>query len=569
MNEHSFSTDPRLMLEDREKRWGNWIVPAIRSPAMSDQTIGGLLHRRAAEKPDQAFLWCDDAWMSYDELVKLSDRFAGGLQRLGVTAGDRVAMVLPTERAAVVTVFACARLGAIQVALNTFLRGEFLIHQMRNSRASTVVTDKLGAEQILRVVSDLPDLRTLVFVGDMQDVAKLDINPLKLACYDQLIVPSDETAAFPEVAPQSIFSILYTSGTTGMPKGCMMSHRYATNMARVLCGAGRFSPGDRVLTASPLFHTGGQIFAMMSALHSAGSIAFVREFHASTFMALARQLEATVLFGPGAVGVFILAQPVLETDRDHKVRQAVFNGLPEATQLALEDRFGFHVVGEMYGHSEFIPIAISPVQGPRRRDSGGSVPSHVEVRIVDDSDQPLPAGATGEIVARPRECGIMFDGYWDNPQATVDTWRNLWHHTGDLGRFDADGFLHFAGRKKEAIRRRGEFVTDRELEAAILKHPGIAAAAVHAVPSEITEDEIKAWLVLKPAVSLTPGDLFAYLRAELPYYAIPRFIEIVGALPMNHNARVMKHELKARPNGPSTWDLDQLGLVVPRDERRA
>lgn len=535
---------------------------------MSDRTIGGLLHLRARSKPDEPFLWCDGSWLTYAELATLADRFGAGLQQLGVAGGDRVAMVLPTERAAVVTVFACARLGAIQVALNTFLRGEFLSHQMRNSRASIVVTDLLGFEQIRRVISDLPDLRTIVFVGDMTGANRSGLHAVTVVSYDDLLA-SAHVASFPDVAPASIFSILYTSGTTGMPKGCMMSHRYATNMARALCEAGRFDPGDRVLTASPLFHTGGQIFAMMSALQSGGSIAFVREFHASAFIALAQELEATVLFGPGAVGAFILAQPEHEADRSHKVRQAIFNGLPEASQLALEARFGFHVVGEMYGHSEFIPIAISPVGGPRRRESSGRVPPHIEVRIVDDSDQPLPAGAIGEIVARPREPGVMFDGYWDNPLATVEIWRNLWHHTGDLGRFDADGFLHFSGRKKEAIRRRGEFVTDRELEMAILKHPHIAFAAVHAVPSEVTEDEIKAWLVLKPGVSLSPGEFFAFLREALPYFAIPRFIEIVGALPMNHNARVMKHELKARPNGPSTWDLDQMGLVVPRSERRA
>jgi crotonobetaine/carnitine-CoA ligase len=190
------------------------------------------------------------------------------------------------------------------------------------------------------------------------------------------------------------------------------------------------------------------------------------------------------------------------------------------------------------------------------------------VQVVDQDDLPVPAGQVGEIVARGRRPGLMFDGYWNNPQATVETWRNLWHHTGDLGQFDTDGFLHFVDRKKEAIRRRGEFVTARELENAIAKHPDVDAVAVHAVASELTEDEIKAWLVPAPGASLEPEKLFAFFREQLPYFAIPRYVEVIDRLPTNQYARVMKHELKARPNGDNTWDFQQLGLVVPRDERR-
>lgn len=535
---------------------------------MNERTVSGLLKARTKSRPDEPFLWCDGAWISYAETLKLSERFAAGLHSHGASPGDRVAMVLPNVQAGVVCVFACALLGAIQVSLNTFLRGEFLRYQLGDSRASIVVTDAMGFEQIKRVAAELPELRTVILVDGIESVDLAGLDAIKVVSY-RSVLDSGHVASLPEVAPETIFSILYTSGTTGMPKGCLVSHRYAVSVAGALCDAGRFVRGDRVLTASPLFHSSGQIFAMMSALYAEGSIAFARDFQASTFMALAGELDVTVVFGVGAVGAFILAQPERVTDRTHKVRQGVFNGLPEATQLAIEQRFGIHVVGEMYGHSEFVPIAISPVDGPRRRDSGGIVRADIEVQIVDHNDLPVPIGSVGEIVARPREPGIMFEGYWDNPQATIDTWRNLWHHTGDLGRFDADGFLFFVDRKKEAIRRRGEFVTARELELAIVKHPDVEAVAVHAVDSEITEDEIKAWLVFKPGVAVTPEALFKFFRAELPYFAIPRFVEVVDALPTNHSARVMKHELKARSHGNKIWDFNRMGLTVPRDERRS
>ena len=530
--------------------------------------MGGLLNNQAASTPDAPFLWTDGVWLTYAETVERSDRLAAGLASLGVQFRDRVAVVLQNEQAAVLAVYACARLGAIQVPLNTFLRGEFLRHQLADCQASVVITDPPGLEQIRRMESVLPDLKSVVLVAERD--GERDGEPdtgFTLTTYDELLAGAKD-GVFPEVNGTDLFSILYTSGTSGLPKGCLISHRYAVNVGRTLGEAGRFEPGDRVLTASPLFHTSGLIFAMVSVLCQGGSIAFEREFHASTFIARAGEVEATAIFGVGAVGAMILAQPERPTDRQHKIQRAVFNGLPPGKQLGLEERFGFHLMGEMFGHTEFVPMTASKRDGPRARASGGFPVPDVEVRVVDEDDVPLSAGQVGEIVARPRRAGIMFDGYWNNPEATLDTWRNLWHHTGDYGRFDENGFIYFVDKKKEAIRRRGEFVTAREVESAIVKHPDISAVAVHAVPSELTEEEIKAWIVPEDGAILTPDKLFAFFKNELPYFAIPRFVQLVGDLPMNQSARVMKHELKARPHTEDTWDFDALGLVVARDERR-
>jgi carnitine-CoA ligase len=540
---------------------------------LSNETVTHLLRDRAATRPDVPFLWTEDGWLSYAETVEASDRLAAGLRAAGVGFGDRVAVVLPNERAAVLAVYACARLGAIQVPLNTFLRGEFLRHQLADCQACLVVTDAAGLEQIRAMADVLPDLRAVVLVGerDSRSIGRAQDSTFTLLTYDELVAAAEpgEFPEFPEVTGTDLFSILYTSGTSGLPKGCLISHRYAVNVGRTLCEAGRFAPGDRVFTASPLFHTSGQIFAMISALYQGGSIAFEREFHASTFIARAGELEATAVFGVGAVAAMFLAQPERETDRTHKIQRGIFNGLPEDKQLAIEERFGFQLIGEMFGHTEFVPMTASRADGPRRRGSGGFPVPDVEVRVVDEDDQPLPAGRVGEIVARPRRAGIMFNGYWNNPRATLETWRNLWHHTGDYGRFDEDGFIYFVDKKKEAIRRRGEFVTARELEAAIVKHPDIAAVAVHALPSDLTEEEIKAWIVTEDGAALTPEKVFSFFRDQLPYFAIPRYVEIVDSLPMNQSARVMKHELKARPNTADTWDLEALGLVVDRKDRRA
>jgi crotonobetaine/carnitine-CoA ligase len=163
----------------------------------------------------------------------------------------------------------------------------------------------------------------------------------------------------------------------------------------------------------------------------------------------------------------------------------------------------------------------------------------------------------------------MFSGYWHNPEATVRAWRNLWHHTGDLGRLDADNYLTFVDRKKDSLRRRGENVSSMELERAILAHPAVEAVAVHAVKSEMSEDDIKASIVAVKAKTLVPAELFEFFKESLPYYAIPRYVEIVDDLPRNHMGRVLKFELVDRGVTPATWDFDALGFVVPRQDRRS
>ena len=171
-------------------------------------------------------------------------------------------------------------------------------------------------------------------------------------------------------------------------------------------------------------------------------------------------------------------------------------------------------------------------------------------------------------MVRPREPNSIFGGYWRQEKETLNSWRNLWHHTGDLGSFDEDGMLYFVHRKKDALRRRGENVSSVELESAILRHPDIAAVAVHAAPSDLSEDEIKACLVLEPGREVEPPELFGYFREHLPYYAIPRYVQIMPELPANAVGRILKHKLRDSWDAPGTIDLTALGLTVGKSARR-
>jgi carnitine-CoA ligase len=206
--------------------------------------------------------------------------------------------------------------------------------------------------------------------------------------------------------------------------------------------------------------------------------------------------------------------------------------------------------------------------GEGKRHTAGRPTSNFEVRLVDDDDRVVPTGEVGEIVVRPREQDVMFLGYWNRADATVAASRNLWHHTGDSGRADEDGFITFVDRKKDALRRRGENVSSMEVEAVIMRQPAVERAAVHAVPSELTEDDIKVCLTLRDGATLSPGEIFEFCKANLPYFAVPRYVEVVATLPLNAMGRIMKHVLRKRGLTPDTWDLEALGFVIGRDERR-
>lgn len=535
-----------------------------RGGMMSAQVVGELLRERARETPDRLFLWCGDDRMTYAEADARSDRVAAGLSELGVTKGDRVAFISMNRPEMLEMLFGCAKLGAIQVPLNAFLKGEFLRYQLDDCQASTLVCDAAGYAAAAELLDRLPELRRIVVFDEVQGPRT---SPLDVVPYEQV---RSSTAPVPrvELAPGDLMSIVYTSGTTGLPKGCMLSHGYYLHVGAACGQMWECREGDLLYTALPLFHGAARMMVVMTALVYCLTAVVDPVFSVTTILRRLAETGATVFGGVAAMGVAMLSLPPSEADRAHRLRLAAFVPFPPALQEQFERRFGVPTLGELYGQTECVPVTYSQPSGPRRRSSAGIPAPYLDVRLVDDEDNEVPVGQVGEIVIRPRKPYAMFQGYWRKPEETRQAWRNLWHHTGDYGRFDEQGFLHFVDRKKDAIRRRGENISSLELEAAISAHPKIQEAAVHAVPSEMLEDEVKACIVLAPGEVTTPEELFAFFKEKLPYFAVPRYVEILPELPKNAVGRVMKHLLRERGVTETTWDLQAMGLTVPREERR-
>jgi carnitine-CoA ligase len=527
------------------------------------RALGAWLREEAALDPGRPFVQCASDWVSLGELDRRSDRVAAALQQAGVEKGDRVAINLANRIEYIVLIYAVAKAGAIQVPLNTYLRGDFLRHQLAQTTPKIYIGDSEAIQMLAPIMPTLSELPRIVVVGE--SAADLPLQP-ELS-YAQL----EDCAAdlvITDVEPSDVCAIIYTSGTTGPSKGCTITHGYYCNLINVFVDAGWYEKGDIVFGANPLFHFSGQTWLVAAALAIRGSAIVEPAFSASKYMARIRETGATVAMGMGAMGMAIMSQPADDEDRNHKLRHITF--MPSTAEFTeqFEKRFGIAPFAEVFGQSEGWPVLLGDPRGKRRPGSMGRRTKGLQVKIVDDHDVEVPVGESGEIVVRPDEPFRLFSGYWNDDHATVQTFRNLWHHTGDRGRVDEDGYFWFADRKKDSLRRRGENVSSVELEQAIMAHPSVAQAAVHSVPSELSEDDIKVCLVLVAGCEIEPAELFEFLRKSLPYYAIPRYFEVLDSLPANVNGRVQKYKLREWGITATTVDFEKLGHVVARSDRR-
>ncbi|SOD72097.1 crotonobetaine/carnitine-CoA ligase [Jatrophihabitans sp. GAS493] len=522
-------------------------------------TVIATLAERVRQDADVDMVSCGQDWRSVGDVYRRARRIAAGLFELGVRPGERVASMMSNRDEAVDLFFACNFLGAIYVPLNVFLKGEFLRYQLADAEPRVVIADRAGLPLIRQATAGEQFRNCLVVALDDGDVGRIHFAELDV----------DGEQHWPDPTLDDISCLLYTSGTTGMPKGCIIGNGYLVNMCRAHQHFGWFTRDDTSLCPLPLYH-GFALSALMDALVGGCRVAFDPEFSASGLLDRARELGATQLFGVGAMATALLATPTRPDDHHHQIDRAIFIPLSPQIRTQLERRFGVRAICEGYGQTEVVPATMGvggDVTDTGRASAGRAVP-WLDVQVLDEVGHVLPAGQTGEIVVRPREPYSMFSGYWRKEVETLAAWQDLWHHTGDLGFFDDDSRLFFVDRKKDALRRRGENVSSVELEQAILRHPAVVAAAAHAVPAGSNEDDIKVCLVLEADAVIAPADLFRFFSSNLPYYAVPRFVEIVDELPTNAVGRVLKHKLRDRWDSPATVDLKKLGLVVGRDARR-
>ena len=534
-------------------------APAAPSTAIEplppgERTLPAMLARGAARHGDRPLLGFGAASWSHRDLPRLAAARAATLREAGIVHGDRVAVML-SNRIEMIEVFvACGWIGAAAVPINTASMGPQIGYVVRDSAARMLVIEAGFAARLATAELGGTALEAIWVVGDAMPREAM---PGGIPCTafpplpDVAATADAQPAREEPILPSDSLAILYTSGTTGPAKGVLCSHAqyhwWGVHSADIL-GVG---PGDVLCTTLPLFHINAlNTFAQASL--AGCRVGFEPRFSASAFWPTMREREATVVYLLGAMVPILLAQPASAAERGHRVRIGLGPGVPASAAATFSERTGVPLL-EGYGSTE-TSFVIASAPGRSRPGCMGWLRPGFEARVVDALDTELAAGEAGELVLRADEPFAFASGYFGRPEATVAAWRNLWFHTGDRVVREADGAFRFVDRLKDSIRRRGENISSYEVEQVLQGHPAVASVAVYPVCSELAEDEVMAALVARPGETLDPAELARFCATRLPYFAIPRFIEVVDDLPRTENGKVQKYKLRERGVTPTAWD---------------
>jgi crotonobetaine/carnitine-CoA ligase len=520
--------------------------------------ITAMLSERAQSHSGAVFLRTSDGDLTYEQTHTAVGRLAGALAGIGVRAGTTVAVVMRNSAEQVVVWFALARLGAVHVPINHGLKRDLLAHAVRVADPRIVVADEPLLGQICGVVEETQSVTAIV----VHRIAGTAPTAVGCSAYDlRDLMAADENNRPAHVGGDlDDATMLFTSGTTGPSKACVLSHRYLARQGQI--HAERFGIGsdDVLYCPFPLYHVDAATLTVVAALAVGATAAIGTRFSASRFWDEIRAFDASVFNFMGATLTLLWKRDPSPEDRAHRVRLAWGVPMPD-WQKQFELRFGFPLY-QVYGLTDAGVPVYDPIDGLQRPGACGRVIDQFEVRIASDGDQPdreRPPAAVGEILVRGREPGLTITRYHGMPDATARTIdSDGWVHTGDLGRMDADGYLTFLGRSSDSIRRRGENISAFELEQIVETHPAVLEAAAIGVPSEFTEEDVKVYVVLKAGIDLTPEALYRYCCANAARFMVPRYIEFIDSLPKTSTQKVEKFRLKQLGVTESTWNDDAI-----------
>lgn len=521
----------------------------LQEPMREQKTLPDLVAAQAAKYGGRTFLFFKDEEISFHQMECSANQIANGLRKLGIGKNDKVALALPNSPIYAQSIFGIAKLGAVQVSVNTGLRGGTLLRVMNHSDSKVVFTTREFLPYIAALADEL--IHNPIFVLCGEETGKAPTFPFETIDYVDFL-SNDADAPNVDIAPSDPLAIFFTSGTTGPSKGVVLPQNYAFWHASQRIRLMQLTPNDRWYTCLPLFHVNAQFVTFMSAWTAGGQVVLGERFSASRFWDEIRRYDVTGFNMSGTIPAMLLAQQPSELDGIHNARLALGN-LTKARLEEFEKRFRVRCI-QSFGMTECSPVFIETVDAKVRPSMGRPIVDH-EVRIVDENDNEVPPGVVGELTFRPRSPYSMLLGYYKQPEATLEAMRNLWFHTGDLVYRDEDGHHFFADRKKDSIRRRGENISSVEVQAAVNSHPNVQDSAAIAVPSELGEDEVKIVVQLKTGSSLAAEELIEYLEMRLPVFAMPRYVEFVNAFPRTlAMGRIEKYKLRENWNNENTWE---------------
>ncbi len=514
-----------------------------------------VLEHQAARLGGRPFLSLPDARLSYAEADELANRVASGLAGHGVGPGDVVMAHCGNGVPLVGTWFACMKLGAVFMPVNSLLSGDPLRKVMGHAGGAVAVCDASLAPALAAVRPGLPRLRHVVVAGGE--------GPPGTHAWDAL-VDSASSSPPPPLAddPAAPAKLMYTSGTTGTPKGVRWSRACEVTWGRAY--GDELLPleaGETVFSCLPLAHVTCQ-GTVLAALHRGGRAVVEAGFHPYGFWRRLRQADAVMFSFVGTILSVLASRPPRPDDADNAVRRVMGSGAPTLIWPAFEERFGCQVV-DVWGQTETAACWTRPRRLPQRPGTIGRPSPRFEARVVAHDGADAAPGDDGELWIRPQDRLDMFEGYLGDDGRVTPPWDgDGWYHSGDLMRRDDHGEYVFAGRRRDAIRRRGEILAPGEIEEAALAHPGVLEAAAVGVPVDGRKDEeVKLCAVAGDGVELDAAELHEFLSNRLPKFMVPRYVDIRSDLPKTPTTRVRKYQL-ADEGTAGTWDAKTRSIVA-------
>ena len=534
---------------------------------LSERTIGRILADKARRIPERPFLLWQGLSYSYAELEAITNRYANGFAAHGIGHGDHVAVLLPNCPEFLWVVWGLGKLGAVAVPLNTAAKGDMLAYFIRQSDSKMLIADSEWADRISAVAGALPDLGAYVFMGPMPVELPVAVGSAAQVLSLQAFESDDETAPpLDRVRHDDAHLIVYTSGTTGPSKGVLCPHSQGLGVGRSISTDYGYRSDDVIYACLPLFHVNALWYSCTAALWAEASFALSPKFSATRFWEEIRACGATQFNSLGAMTNILLQLPKGPEDLDHALRQIMAVPMQQALYAELRSRYGVAVTSLFAMSENYAVTTFVPDDRPDTAGSAGSARGASDLRIVDDDGRIMGPGEVGEIRMRPRHQGSMMNGYYKMPEATANAFVEGWFCTGDRGYLDADGYLYFIDRKKEAIRRRGENISAYEVELILSRHPAILEVAAVPVPSEMSEDEVMVYVVLNAGATLTHAEVVHFAAEHMNYFMVPRFVEFIHELPKTATEKIEKYKLKqdALERRSALWDREREGIHIAR-----
>lgn len=509
-------------------------------------TVPSVLDRRAQQYPDRVMMSIAGVDVTFEQMRQRSCAAANMLADLGIGRGDRVALFTGTCPEWVYFWLGAARIGAVSAAINAANKGDFLLHALRLSRAKVLLTDAERRPRATEVAGAVETLTNIVVQDDSLATAL-----------------SRHINGGPDGDPghaSDLACLFYTSGTTGPSKAVATTWHYLFTVAATVSSAWEFREGEVLWTAMPLFHLSAAPSILAPMLIGATTV-LAGAFHPGEVWNDIRAHGAIGFAGAGAMVSMLQNLPADPRDARLPLRFISAAPIDAKSYRDIEKRYGCRIV-TMYGLTEAFPVAVKAVSDSGVPGTSGRPNPDFEVRILDDEGNPVAADAVGEIACRPRYPQVMSEGYV-GANSHIEP-HPEWFHTGDLGRLDRDHNLTYVDRMKDALRRRGENISSVEVETVVMRHPAVAEAAAVGVPSELGEDDVLVFVTLRPDTTLDFAELLDFCAARMPYFCVPRFVEILTELPKNVIGRIRKDLLRERGVKPGAWDRESRGYIVRR-----